>query len=146
MPSGLVEVLFLRGIVNGFLGPTLEKILLISAGAVLGANARYWIGDWIAQKWGATFPYGTFVINITGSLLIGLFIAVATERFMIDPRWRILLVVGFLGAYTTFSSYTLESFNLIERGQWQMGLVNALGSVIAGLLAVGLGMFIGRHL
>ncbi len=146
MPSGLVEVLFLRGIVNGFLGSTLEKILLISAGAVLGANARYWIGDWIAQKWGATFPYGTFVINITGSLLIGLFIAVATERFMIDPRWRILLVVGFLGAYTTFSSYTLESFNLIERGQWQMGLVNALGSVIAGLLAVGLGMFIGRHL
>jgi len=119
------------------LGPNLEKILLISTGAILGANARYWIGDWIAQKWGAAFPYGTLVINLTGSLLIGLFVSLATERFLIDPRWRLLLVVGFLGAYTTFSTYTLESFNLLERGQWLLGLTNALGSVLAGLLAVG---------
>ncbi len=127
------------------LGPNLEKILLISTGAILGANARYWIGDWIAQKWGAAFPYGTLVINLTGSLLIGLFVSLATERFLIDPRWRLLLVVGFLGAYTTFSTYTLESFNLLERGQWLLGLTNALGSVLAGLLAVGLGLMIGRN-
>ena len=131
---------------NLFLNPTIEKILLISAGAVLGANARYWIGDWIAQKWGAAFPYGTFLINITGSLLIGLFISLATERFLIDPRWRILFVVGFLGAYTTFSTFTLESYNLLQRGQWLLGLANTLGSVVVGLIAVGLGMWLGRAL
>lgn len=128
------------------IGPTLEKILLISVGAILGANARYWIGDWIAQRWGTSFPYGTFIINVTGSLLIGFFISLTTERISIDPRWRYMVVVGFLGAYTTFSTYTLESMNLFERGQWQLGLVDVLGSVIIGLIAVGLGMMLGRLL
>ena len=64
----------------------MEKFLLISAGAILGANARYWIGDWAAQKFGANFPYGTLFINLTGSLLIGFFLKLATERIMIDPR------------------------------------------------------------
>lgn len=131
---------------NIVLGPTVEKIVLISAGAVLGANARYWIGDWAAQKWGTAFPYGTLLINVTGSLLLGIFITLATERFLIDPRWRLLFAVGFLGAYTTFSTYTFESFNLMYRGQWLLGLLNALGSTIAGILAVGLGVFLGKSL
>jgi fluoride exporter len=131
---------------NLILGPNIEKILLISAGAVLGANARYWIGDWVAQKWGTSFPFGTFLVNVTGSLLIGLFISLTTERFMVDPRWRFLFVVGFLGAYTTFSTYTLECINLFERGQWGLGLLDALGSVFIGLIAVGLGMMLGRLL
>jgi fluoride exporter len=131
---------------NLIVGSNIEKIVLISAGAVLGANARYWIGDWVAQKWGTTFPYGTFLINVTGSLLIGLFIAITTERVMVDPRWRILFVVGFLGAYTTFSTYTLESLHLFERGQWLLGLFSALGSVIIGVAAVGIGMMLGRLL
>ncbi len=128
------------------IGPTLEKILLISAGAILGANARYWIGDWSAQKWGAAFPFGTVLINMTGSFLIGLFLTLATERFMIDPRWRLLIAVGFLGAYTTFSTFSFESFSLINRGQWLLGVLNALGSTLVGILAVSLGVLVAKNL
>lgn len=124
----------------------MEKFLLISAGAILGANARYWLGDWAAQKWGAAFPVGTLIINLTGSLLLGLFMTLATERFMLDPRWRLLFVVGFLGAYTTFSTYTYESFNLLLSGQWLPGLLNLLGSSVLGVLAVGLGVYLGKLL
>lgn len=126
--------------------PALEKILIISAGAVLGANARYWLGVWAAQKWGSALPYGTFLINITGSLLLGLFLSLAIDRLGIDPRWRLLVAVGFLGAYTTFSTYTYESFALLEKGQWLAGALNLLGSAFAGLLAVIVGGFIGKHL
>jgi len=120
--------------------------LLISVGAVLGANTRYWLGTWAAQKWGAAFPFGTLLINITGSFLLGLFMALATERFLIDPRWRLLVAVGFFGAYTTFSTFTYESFNLIFKGQWLPGLVNLLGSSLLGLAAAGLGVYLGKIL
>jgi fluoride exporter len=128
------------------IGPNMEKFLWISVGAILGANARYWLGDWAAQKWGSGFPIGTLIINLTGSFLLGLFITLATERWMLDPRWRLLFAVGFLGAYTTFSTYTYESFNLISRGQWLPGLFNLLGSTILGVVAVGLGVFLGKSL
>jgi CrcB protein len=122
----------------------MENFLLISLGAVLGANTRYWLGTWVAQKWGSTFPVGTLLINVTGSFLLGLFMTLATERFLIDPRWRLLVAVGFLGAYTTFSTFTYESFNLLFKGQWLPGLLNLLGSSLLGILAVGLGVFIGK--
>ncbi len=124
----------------------IEKILLISLGAVLGANARYWLGDWIAQKWGSAFPLGTLVINLTGSFVLGLFMALAMERWALDPRWRLLFAVGFLGAYTTFSTYSYESLLLLDRGQWLAGLFNLLGSAVLGLLAAGLGMALGKWL
>lgn len=122
----------------------MEKILIISLGAALGANARYWVADWAAQKWGAAFPLGTFLINISGSFLLGLFMTLATERLMLDPRWRLLFAVGFLGAYTTFSTYSYESFRLISTGQWVSGLLNLAGSTLAGVLAVGLGVWAGK--
>ena len=122
----------------------MEKFLLISAGAILGANARYWIGDWAAQKMGANFPYGTFIINISGSLLIGFFLTLATERLLIDPRWRLLIAVGFLGAYTTFSTFAFESFNLLAKGQWLAGLGNLFGSTVLGVAAVALGVYLGK--
>lgn len=124
----------------------MENFLLISAGAILGANARYWLGTWVSEKWGSTFPIGTLIINLTGSFLLGLFMTLATERFLIDPRWRFLVAVGFLGAYTTFSTFTYESFNLIFKGQWLPGLLNLLGSSLLGLLAVGLGVYLGKAL
>jgi CrcB protein len=126
------------------IGPNMDKFLLISAGAILGANARYWIGDWAAQRWGATFPTGTLIINLTGSFVLGFFMTLATERLMLDPRWRLLFFVGFLGAYTTFSTYTYESFNLMFKGQWILGLANLFGSTILGVLAVGLGVYLGK--
>ena len=122
----------------------LEKTLIISAGAVLGANARYWLGDWAAQKWGTTFPVGTLLINVTGSFLLGFFMALAIERLHFDPRWRLFFAVGFLGAYTTFSTYTYESFNLLFKGQWALGLLNLCGSSFAGLLAAGIGVYLGK--
>lgn len=124
----------------------MEKFLLISAGAVLGANARYWLSDWATRKWGTDFPFGTLLVNLTGSFVLGLFLTLALERLNLDPRWRLLIATGFLGAYTTFSTYTYESVNLIFKGQWLPGLLNLFGSSLLGLAAVALGIIIGKSL
>ncbi len=124
----------------------LTQVLWLSLGAVLGANARYWLGQWAANRFGTDFPYGTLIINVTGSLVLGLFLTVATQRALIDPRYRLLIAVGFCGSYTTFSTYAWESINLMLSGSWAAGLVNLLGSTVLGLVAVGLGIWIGRAL
>ena len=82
----------------------MDTFLIISLGAILGANARYWLGGWAAEKFGPSFPYGTLIINVTGSLMLGFFMTLITDRFIVDPRWRLLVAIGFLGAYTTFST------------------------------------------
>lgn len=122
----------------------MEKFLLISVGAVLGANARYWLGGWVAEKFGAAFPYGTLLINLSGSFILGFFITLATERFLIHPHWRLLVAVGFLGSYTTFSTYTYESLKMILEGQPWLGLLNLFGSSLLGGLAVIAGILLGR--
>jgi fluoride exporter len=119
----------------------MEKFWMISLGAILGANTRYWIGTWAAEKFGSAFPYGTMIINLTGSFFIGFFLTLATERLALDPRWRYLVVVGFLGAYTTFSTFTFESFKLIDQGQWLLAFLNVLGSTVLGIILIGLGVF-----
>ncbi len=124
----------------------MEKFILISIGAIFGANVRYWIGDWAAQKFGTSFPYGTLIINLTGSFILGLFMTLISDRLFVDPRLRLLFVVGFLGAYTTFSTYTYESFSLISKSQWLPGLLDLFGSTILGVIAVGLGVLIGKLL
>ncbi len=113
--------------------------LWIALGAVLGASARYFLSGYIARNFSATFPYGTLVINITGSMLLGFFLIWTDERVLVDPRWRLFMAVGFCGSYTTFSSYAFESVAFMEQGQWlAMGgnvVANnllCLGSVIAG--------------
>jgi fluoride exporter len=125
---------------------SMEKFLIISVGAILGANARYWLGGWVAERFGTTFPYGTLVINVTGSLILGFFITLVSDRFLVDPRWRLLVAIGFLGAYTTFSTYTYESVNMILNGQVWMGLLNLFGSSILGAVAVTAGILLGRAL
>jgi len=122
----------------------MEKFFIISLGAVLGANARYWLAGWAAQKWGAAFPYGTLFINLTGSFLLGLFVTLITERFIINPNWRLLIAIGFLGSYTTFSTYTYESINLLLSGQVWQGLTNLFGSALLGAAAVTAGIWLGR--
>ena len=122
----------------------MDKFILISLGGILGANTRYWLGGWAAQRWGTTFPFGTLIINMSGRLVLGFFLTLTTERFLLDPRWRVLFVIGFLGAYTTFSTYTYESVNLMLNGQWQLGLLNLLGSALLGGVAVAIGIFLGR--
>jgi CrcB protein len=124
----------------------MDKFFIIAAGAILGANARYWLGGWIAQRLGTLFPYGNLVINLSGSFLLGLFITLATERFLLDPRWRLLVAIGFLGSYTTFSSYTYESVEMLLKGEIWLGMVNLFGSSILGALAVIAGIWVGRAL
>ncbi len=124
----------------------MDKYLLISLGAVLGANARYLIGGWAAERWGTSFPFGTLLINVSGSLALGIFLTYATDRALVDPRYRQLVAIGFLGAYTTFSTYTFESVTLMLNGSGWAGLTNLLGSAVLGAFAVGLGIIIGRAL
>lgn len=122
----------------------MEQFLLISVGAVVGANLRYWVGDWVAQRLGASFPYGTLVVNLTGTLILGIFVTLAAERFLWDPRWRVLVAIGFCGSYTTFSSYMLESVSLISSGQYAIGLLNLFGSPVLGVTVMFAGIMIGR--
>ncbi len=124
----------------------MQTVLWISLGAVLGANLRYWFGVWAGQRWGTQFPFATLFINLTGSFILGLFITVITEHFLIDPRWRVFFAIGFLGSYTTFSTYTYESISLLMAGNWSWGLLNLLGSSILGGLAAILGIALGRLL
>ncbi len=124
----------------------MAKWLLISLGAILGANARYWLSGWIAERIGVSFPFGTLVVNLSGSFILGLFLTLTTERFLIAPEWRLLIAIGFLGSYTTFSTYTYESMTLILTGQVWQGIFNLLGSSLLGALAATAGILTGRAL
>ena len=120
--------------------------LWIALGAVIGASARYFVSTQIARHFSTTFPYGTLLINITGSLVLGFFLVYSTERVLLDPRWRLLVAIGFCGSYTTFSSYAFESFALLEQGQWLMTGANIVASNALCLAAVLAGAALARGL
>ncbi len=92
----------------------MTKYLIIGLGAFLGANCRYVVGGWAAERFGSTFPYGTLIINVSGSFVIGFFLTLVGERFVPMPNLRLFIAVGFLGAYTTFSTFAFESLALID--------------------------------
>lgn len=120
--------------------------LWIALGAVVGASARYFLSGFIAKALPSSFPYGTLIINITGSLLLGLFLAWTSERVLIDPRWRLLIAIGFCGSYTTFSSYAFETFALVEQGQWLLMGLNIIASNLLCLVSVLAGVALARWL
>jgi len=120
--------------------------LWIALGAVLGASARYFLSTQVARHFSTTFPYGTLVINLTGSLVLGFFLIYSTERVLLDPRWRLLVAIGFCGSYTTFSSYAFETFALMEQGQWLMMGLNILVNNALCLAAVLAGAAFARGL
>jgi fluoride exporter len=126
----------------------LTKTLWVGLGGFLGASARYWLGLWINAKVGQQFPWATFIINVSGSLVLGVLTGFLADRagHSGEPVLRLLVAVGFLGAYTTFSTFELENLTLISAGQWGRAIANAAGSVVVGLLAVWLGARIGRGL
>ena len=121
------------------------KVVVLTLGGALGVNARYWLGDWISRWASPQFPWATFTINMTGSFAIG-FLAVLLSRWLPHPHLRLLVIVGFLGGYTTFSSYAYESLSLVERGEFLLAGAYLAGSAIAGLFAAALGVTLGRLL
>jgi len=124
----------------------LSNYIWIALGAVVGASARYFLSTLIARDFASAFPYGTLLINITGSLALGFFLVFSTERALLDPRWRLLLAIGFCGSYTTFSSYAFESFALMEQGQWLLTGINIVASNALCLAAVLAGAALARGL
>jgi CrcB protein len=121
------------------------KYLLILMGGGAGSLARYVAANAIATRWGARFPWGTMAVNVTGCFLIGLIMTVLTERANLHPNWRFALVVGFLGGYTTFSSFEWETYSAVRDGGFWIGLANVVGSVMLGYAAVWVGSLLARR-
>lgn len=121
-------------------------LVLIALGAAAGATTRYLIDTWISERAGGALPWGTFVVNVSGSLVLGLLFALAIERGVLPASVRGPVLIGFIGAYTTFSTLMLESWRLIEDGAVVLGLVNLVGSSVTGMVALVGGLMIGRAL
>ena len=121
-------------------------LALIALGGAAGATTRYLIDTWVSERAGGAFPWGTFVINISGSLILGLLFALAIDRGVLPASIRGPVLIGFIGAYTTFSTLMLESWRLIEDGAVVLGLANLIGSSALGIVAVVVGLMIGRAL
>ncbi len=124
----------------------MSRVLFISLGAVIGANLRYLVSMWAAERFGVSFPYGTFLVNVSGCFVIGLFYGLGETRIPITPELRLFFAVGLLGAYTTFSSFGFETINLLRDGDLWLGVFNVAGSNLLGLLAVVAGLAVARLL
>ena len=117
---------------------------MVGIGGFIGALARFWLGSYIGGKMGTSFPYGTFVINISGSFLIGFILTVLTTKAHLSPNWRYLIPVGFIGAYTTFSTFEFETLHTIQDGQFLIASLNVVLSVTIGFIAVWVGALAAR--
>jgi fluoride exporter len=124
----------------------MNQIVAIAAGGALGALLRFWVASGVATWLGRDFPYGTLIINVTGSLAIGFLYVLLVERFDVNVLWRPFLMTGLLGAFTTFSAFSLETVNLIEAGEGLKALMNMLLSVSLCVGAAMLGIIMGRQL
>ena len=128
------------------MGESFQKFVVISLGAMLGANRRYWISGLGQKWWGPAFPYGTLLVNITGCFGIGLLMTLYLEHFAISPLSRLFMVVGVLGGYTTYSAFGWETFAMLSDGETLRAFANAGLQVFGGLAAVWAGAVLGRIL
>ena len=122
----------------------MQAYLWVSLGAVAGACARYFLSRVAAKLFGTSFPYGTLLINVSGSFLVALFLVWTTERVLADPRWRLLIAIGFCGSFTTFSSYAFETMAYFEQGHWPLLGANILSNNLLCLAAVVAGAAVAR--
>lgn len=122
----------------------LQKYMIVGLGGFLGAAARLWIAELVAQRMGGRFPYGTFVINCSGSFALGVVVTVLDHYAHWTPNWRYLLPIGFIGAYTTFSTFELETLQSMQTGQIAMAAANVTLSVLLGLACVYAGVMTGN--
>jgi CrcB protein len=118
----------------------------VAIGGAIGASLRWAIGTWLIERWGSGFPWHTMLINVLGAFLIGVLMALSLEKGIVSGDWRLFLGTGILGGFTTFSTLSYESIDLIGKGLWAPGLANMFGSAIAGLLAAWVGIVLGRAL
>ncbi len=119
---------------------------MVGIGGALGSVLRFWVGSYIGGRFGSRFPYGTFVVNMTGSFLIGVVFAVMAEKTQWSANWRYLIPIGFIGGYTTFSALEYETFRLFQDGQILTAMLNVALSVIVGFVGVWAGAIAGRSL
>lgn len=124
----------------------LSPPIAIGAGGLLGANARYWIGQWLGTMWGTAFPWPTLVINVTGSILLGFYLTLVTERFTGRATTRLFVATGFFGAYTTFSTFSFETLTLLRHGHITAAVTYVVVSLLLGLVGVLLGALAARAL
>lgn len=118
--------------------------LIIGLGGFAGAISRYIVALWIGERWGRSFPLGTLAVNISGCFLIGLLMSLFLERWAVNPQWRSFLVIGFLGAYTTFSTFEYETGGLLKDGELYYAAANVAVSVLLGFAALKLGEVIAK--
>ena len=124
----------------------MKDFLTISIAAIVGANFRYFLSRLAAREFGPVFPVGTLIINVVGSFIVGFFVIWTSERVLVDPRWRLLVVVGFCGSFTTFSSYAFETISYFEQGQWGLMMTNVLSNNLLCLGGALAGMALARVL
>jgi fluoride exporter len=122
----------------------LMKYLMVGLGGFLGSVLRFWLSSFIGGRLGARFPYGTFVINVTVSFLIGMVVTLLATRAHWSPNWRYLIPIGFIGGYTTFSTFEYETFRLFQDGQPLTAILNVTLSVLVGFIGVWAGVVAGR--
>jgi CrcB protein len=121
-------------------------LVFIAVGGAAGAISRYLLQGWVQDLAGGRFPWGTFVVNISGSFLLGVVFALSVDRAFLAPEVRVPVMIGFIGSYTTFSTLMLESWRLVEEGDYLFMLGNLIGSVVVGMVALVAGLAIGRLL
>ena len=124
----------------------MTRILFIAMGGAVGAVLRYWVSTGTYQLLGRGFPYGTLVVNVIGSLLMGLLYVLLVERMDVGVEWRAAVLIGLLGSFTTFSTFSIENVNLVEAGEPAKAALNVVASVVICLLVSWLGIVLGRRL
>jgi fluoride exporter len=122
------------------------QVLFVALGGAIGSAARYLVAGWFAARFGAAFPYGTFAINITASFIIGFFLAFAEARVGLNPYWRLFIAVGFIGGYSTFSTFEYEAVRLLQDRELLRGMIYCVGSVVIGGIATISGIALGSWL
>ncbi|HWR44210.1 MAG TPA: fluoride efflux transporter CrcB [Sporomusa sp.] len=122
------------------------NILIVAIGGGIGAASRYLVSSWAAERFGSGFPYGTLIVNVAGCFIIGLFLALVTDKIVVKPEWRLFVTTGFLGGLTTFSSFSYETMKLLQEADISLAVYNVLANCVIGFLATWVGINFARYL